>query len=86
MVKRPLLISLGVTPDGHREILGVDMAITESEDTWRKHHRRLKERGIRSVNLTISDAHKGLVKVMEEKYPGTPHQRCMVHFAPVLAQ
>lgn len=80
VVKRPLLISLGVTPNGHREILGVDMATTESEDTWREHHRKLKERGIRSVNLTVSDAHKGLIKVMEEEYSGTPHQRCMVHF------
>ncbi|MEA3507140.1 MAG: transposase, partial [Elusimicrobiota bacterium] len=55
VVTRPLLISLGVTPGGHREILGVDMAVTESEDTWREHHRRLKERGVSSVNLTISD-------------------------------
>ncbi len=80
VVKRPLLISLGVTPGGHREILGVDMAVTESEDTWREHHRRLKGRGISSVNLTISDAHRGLVNVMEEEYSGAPHQRCMVHF------
>lgn len=80
VVTRPLLISLGVTPGGHREILGVDMAVTESEDTWREHHRRLKERGISSVGLTISDAHRGLVNVMEEEYSGVPHQRCMVHF------
>ncbi len=86
MVSRPLLTTVGVNRDGHREILGVDMAVSESEETWREHHRRLKARGVETVGLTISDKHKGLVTVLEEEYSGAPHQRCIKHFAPVLAQ
>ncbi len=69
VVKRPLLISVGV-----------DMKIDESEESWREHILSLKERGLKTVGLTISDKHKGLVKVLEEEFAGSPHQRCMVHF------
>lgn len=80
VVKRPLLISVGVDKTGYRKILGVDMKIDESEESWREHILSLKERGLKTVGLTISDKHKGLVKVLEEEFSGSPHQRCMVHF------
>jgi transposase-like protein len=80
VVKRPLLISIGIDASGHRKILGVDMALEESSYTWVEHFKSLKERGLKTVGLTISDAHKGLVKAQEEEFPGTTHQRCMVHW------
>jgi transposase-like protein len=80
VVKRPLLISVGIDANGYRKILGVDMALEESSSTWTEHFTDLKERGLKTVGLTISDAHKGLVKSQEEEFPETPHQRCMVHW------
>jgi transposase-like protein len=80
VVKRPLLISIGIDTNGYRKILGVNMALEESSSTWTEHFTALKERGLKTVGLTISDAHKGLVKAQEEEFPGTPHQRCMVHW------
>jgi transposase-like protein len=80
VVKRPLLISMGIDTNGYRKILGVDMALEESSSTWAEHFKSLKERGLKTLGLTISDAHKGLVKAQEEEFPGTPHQRCMVHW------
>ncbi len=79
VVKRPLLMSVGIDATGHRKILGVDMALEESSSTWAEHFKSLKERGLKTVGLTISDAHKGLIKAQEEEFPGTPHQRCIVH-------
>ncbi len=58
------------------------MALEESSYTWTEYFTPLKERGLKTVGLTISDAHKGVVKAQEEEFPGTPHQRCMVHSSP----
>jgi transposase-like protein len=68
VVKRPLLISVGVNMKGYRRILGVNMAIDESEQSWREHILSLKERGLKTVGLTISDNNKGLVKVLRKEF------------------
>lgn len=80
VVKRPLLISIGVDKYGHRKVLGISMGYQEDESTWKSHIKALKERGLTTVDLTISDAEKGLVKALEEEFSGSPHQRCIVHF------
>lgn len=80
MASRPLLITVGVDNNGKRKILGVDIALEESYASYRDHFKALKERGLKRVDLTISDAHKGLIKAQQEVFPGTPHQRCICHF------
>jgi len=80
VVSRPLLITVGVDKNGHRKILGVDIALEESYESYRDHLKALKEKGLKRVDLTISDAHKGLIKAQQEVFPGTPHQRCICHF------
>ena len=80
VVSRPVLITVGVDKNGRRKILGVDIALEESYESYRDHFKALKERGLKRVDLTISDAHKGLSKAQQEVFPGTPHQRCICHF------
>lgn len=80
VVNLPLLITAGIDKRGKRDILGADMSLNESEESWREHHRKIKARGVDKVGLTISDANKGLMTVFQEEYSGVPHQRCMVHF------
>ena len=80
VVSRPVLITVGIDQNGRRKILGTDMAFEESYLSYREHFNALKERGIRQVDLTISDEHKGLLKAQQELFPGTPHQRCICHF------
>ncbi|HBY56913.1 MAG TPA: IS256 family transposase [Candidatus Atribacteria bacterium] len=80
VVSSPLLITLGVDKNGHRKILGVDLALEESYQSYKKHFEKLKERGLKQVDLTISDDHKGLIKAQQEAFPHTPHQRCIGHF------
>ena len=80
VVSCPVLISTGVDKNGYRKILGVDIAFEESYQSYKSHFNRLKERGLKRVDLTISDDHKGLIKAQQEVFPNTPHQRCICHF------
>jgi transposase-like protein len=56
------------------------MAFEESYQSYKSHFNRLKERGLKYVDLTISDDHKGLLKAQQELFPHTAHQRCICHF------
>jgi transposase-like protein len=80
VISCPMLITAGVDKNGHRKILGVDIAFEESYQSYKNHFTKLKERGLKSVDLTISDDHKGLIKAQQEVFPNTPHQRCICHF------
>jgi len=75
-----MLITVGVDKNGHRKILGVDIAFEESYQSYKQHFSKLKERGVKKVDLTISDDHKGLIRAQQEVFPNTPHQRCICHF------
>lgn len=77
---RPVLISIGVDSTGHRKILGVDVSYREDEASWTNHFQGLKQRGLNSVGLSISDANKGLENSLSKEFGGVAHQRCMVHF------
>ena len=80
VVSCPVLISIGIDKNGHRKILGVDIAFEESYQSYKNHLNKLKERGVKQVDLTISDDHRGLIKAQQEVFPNTPHQRCICHF------
>lgn len=80
VVSRPVLITIGVDQNGYRKILGIGIALEESYLSYRDHFNKLKEKGLRQVDLTISDEHKGLLKAQQEVFPGTPHQRCICYF------
>jgi transposase-like protein len=74
-----VVIATGVNPPGRREILGVDLMPTETEEGWAQFFKGLKERGLTGVQLVISDAHGGL-KNASRKVLKAEWQRCKVHF------
>jgi putative transposase len=76
-----VLIVAGVRADGRREIVAVEEADTESEATYQELFRRLKERGLRGVELVTSDDHAGLAAAIARHFQGASWQRCQVHFA-----
>ena len=76
-----LVVSAVRAPDGLREILAVEVADTESEATYQELFRSLKERGLRGVELVVSDEHEGLKAAIERHFQGASHQRCQVHYA-----
>lgn len=74
------VIATGVTADGKREILGIDVVSAEDGAAWTAFLRSLVARGLRGVRLVISDAHVGLKKAIAGTLDGASWQRCRTHF------
>lgn len=74
-----VVIATGVNLQGRREVLGLDVIPTESEEGWTQFFKSLKERGLQGVRLVVSDAHGGL-KAAVRKVLKAEWQRCKVHF------
>ncbi len=75
-----LLVAIGVNADGYREILGISEGAKEDKAGWSGFLTHLKQRGLKDVELIISDACLGLVESAAEYYPEARWQRCVVHF------
>jgi putative transposase len=80
VVSRAVVIATGVTADGGREVLGLDVGDSEDGAFWTAFLRSLKARGLTGVQLVISDAHTGLKAAIGAVMAGTCRQRCRVHF------
>jgi putative transposase len=81
IVSQGVLVVSAVRDDGLREILGVEVADTESEATYQELFRSLKRRGLKGVELVVSDDHEGLKAALARHFHGAAHQRCQVHYA-----
>lgn len=77
---RAVLIAIGIDWDGRRQILGVDLANRETASSWKNFLLALKERGLKGVELVVSDDHAGLRKAIAEVMSEALWQRCYVHF------
>ena len=80
VMSQAVLIAVGIDWDGRRQILAVDMAGRESRSAWKDFLVRLKARGLKGVELVVSDDHAGLVAAIGEVVPEAAWQRCYVHF------
>ena len=75
-----VLVAVGVGADGYRRVLGVAEGHKEDKSGWSGFLRHLKERGLKGVQLVISDACLGLKESIQDFYPQAQWQRCVVHF------
>ena len=75
-----VLVAIGVSDVGYRQVLGVVEGAKEDKASWSDFLRHLKKRGLSGVRLFISDACIGLVESVGDFYPDTKWQRCVVHF------
>lgn len=75
-----VLVAVGVGMDGYRDILGVVEGAKEDKDSWSNFLTSLKHRGLKGVQLIISDKCLGLVEAAEEFYPDARWQRCVCHW------
>jgi putative transposase len=75
-----VLMAVGINWEGRRSILGVELANRETKTSWREFLLRLKDRGLRGVDLVITDDHEGLKQAVREILPQAVWQRCYVHF------
>lgn len=81
VVNAVVLVATGVNADGHREVLGVRVATSETRQAWNVFFADLVARGLSGVKLVTSDAHAGLVEAIAANLPGTAWQRCRTHYA-----
>jgi putative transposase len=81
VVSAVVLVATGVNADGHREVLGVKVATSETKEAWNTFFADLIARGLAGVKLVTSDAHAGLVEAIAANLPGTAWQRCRTHYA-----
>jgi transposase-like protein len=79
VVSVAVVLAIGVNADGRREVLGMDIGLSEAETFWVEFLRKLRRRGLTGVKLVVSDAHEGL-KAAVTKVLGATWQRCRVHF------
>jgi transposase-like protein len=75
-----VVIAVGVTGAGEREVLGLDVGPSEDGAFWVGFLRGLVARGLGGVRLVVSDAHQGLKAAIGAVLQGAAWQRCRVHF------
>ena len=75
-----ILVALGVNSEGNREIIGAMEGGREDHESWSKFFRHLRNRGLKGVRLIIGDKCLGMFEAIQEVFPESLYQRCMVHF------
>jgi len=80
IVNVSLVVATGVNGEGKREVLGLDVGTSEDGTFWLSFLRSLVARGLRGVQLVISDAHQGLKEALSTVFTGASWQRCRTHF------
>jgi transposase-like protein len=75
-----MLVLIGATPEGKKELVGFQIGIRESAQSWRELLIDIKQRGLEiAPDLAVGDGALGFWKAIEEVFPSTRHQRCWVH-------
>ena len=75
-----VLVAVGVGTDGYRDVLGIVEGGKEDKEGWSSFLRHLKQRGLKAVQLIVSDKCLGLVESANEHFPDARWQRCCVHW------
>jgi transposase-like protein len=80
-VKRVVLVALGMTKDGKKEVVDFTIAHGESQAAWDAFLSDLYRRGLRTngLEMIVTDGGKGLLAALPFVYPGIPTQRCWAH-------
>jgi putative transposase len=77
-----MLVVIGATPEGKKELVGFQVGTRESAQSWRELLVGLRARGLAiAPELAVGDGALGFWKALEEVFPATRHQRCWVHKA-----
>jgi transposase-like protein len=75
-----MLVLIGATPEGKKEVVGFQTGVRESAQSWRELLVDVKRRGLKiAPDIAVGDGALGYWKALDEVVPGTRHQRCWVH-------
>jgi putative transposase len=86
VVSQAVMVTAGVSWNGRREVLDWRVGDSESEATWGEVFRELKDRGLKGLELIVSDAHGGIRAARARHFQGVAWQRCRVHFMREMAR
>ncbi len=77
-----MLVLIGATPEGKKELVGFQVGVRESAQSWRELLVDVKRRGLSiAPEIAVGDGALGFWRALDEVFPGTAHQRCWVHKA-----
>lgn len=79
IVSKAFMVALAIRHDGHREVVGFNVYDAEDKYSWEHFLDSLKKRGLKNVQMIISDAHKSIRRAVAKVYPAAAWQRCQVH-------
>ena len=79
IVKKAAYVILGLTTDGHKEVLSLAIGENESAKFWLNALNELKNRGVQDVMIICADGLTGIKEAISAAFPKTDYQRCMVH-------
>src|SRR3977135_1380742 len=75
-----MLVLIGATPEGKKELIGFQVGVRESTQSWRELLVEVKSRGLSiAPELAVGDGALGFWKARDAVFPATRHQRCWVH-------
>ena len=77
--KKAVYVALGIDITGRKEVLGFWTGESESSSFWYGILEELKERGVKDILYLCTDGVSGFKEILEQAYPKTIHQRCIVH-------
>jgi putative transposase len=75
-----MLVLIGATPEGKKELVGFQVGVRESTQSWRELLIEVKRRGLTiAPEIAVGDGALGFWRAIDEAFPGTRHQRCWLH-------
>lgn len=77
--KMPILALIGIREDGQREVIAFTTGERENQGAWEDLLADIKERGVQTVDLWITDGHQAMLNAIALKFPVSKRQRCVKH-------
>jgi len=77
--KMPILAVIGIDKTGKRDVLGFTVGERENQAAWEDLFTDLNDRGVKKIDLWITDGNKAMLNAIESKFPDAQRQRCIKH-------
>jgi putative transposase len=77
--KMPILAVVGIAETGERDVLAFSVGDRENEQAWKDLLDDLKDRGVKAIDLWVSDGNQAMLNAISKKFPDSARQRCVVH-------
>ena len=81
VISKAMMIAVGTTMEGKREVIGFEAYDAETKDNWKTFMEGLKDRGLKGIRLITSDASDSILYAISTVFPLVPWQRCQTHFS-----